>query len=582
MVQLQAAGGLVGNTRVEDRVEHVISILCERGMLDSQALERSRHAARESGERIDIVLRKLGLVSDDNVTIAWSEVTGYPIADSRDFPESAILTDRLSREFLLHAHVLPVGLDGNSLTIALADPSDMFSPAAIAAKTGHAIRVVLARPGELRAALARIYGSEGVNGASGTAEVTQGLALTDDVERLRDLASDAPVIRLVNDIIDRAVESGASDIHLTANEVGTRVRVRIDGVLHDLERPPPSLHAAIISRLKIMASLDIAERRLPQDGRIKMSWRGREVDLRVASMPHLHGEGVVLRILDRSSAKLGLEHLGFSGTLIDAIRRTTAEPHGMFLVSGPTGSGKTTTLYAALSEVATSERNVVTVEDPVEYQLPGVNQVQINRRAGLDFARALRAVLRQDPDIIMVGEIRDRETAAIANQAALTGHLVLATVHTNTAAAALPRLVDMGVEPYLLASTIRAAMAQRLVRRLCAHCRREIALDRQTVDRLVARAGTAAAKNGRVSPRAYKAVGCSECGGTGYRGRIAIGDLMPMTDDVRSLLLRGGDESAIEHASLQDGRASVIEDGLGKVAAGITSLDDMLRAIGTA
>jgi general secretion pathway protein E len=362
-------------------------------------------------------------------------------------------------------------------------------------------------------------------------------------------------------------------LHISFSRSGLRIRYRVDGLLRDAEPPPAELHQALVSRIKIMAGLDIAERRLPQDGRIRIAWRGREIDLRVATMPHMNGEGVVLRVLDRSSVALDFESLGFFQTHIVSIGNILREPHGIFLVTGPTGSGKTTTLYAALQTIATPDRNIITVEDPIEYQLDGINQIQVNRKIGLDFAGALRAVLRQDPDIIMVGEIRDQETAAVANQAALTGHLVLATIHTNTAVAALPRLVDMGVEPYLLASTIRGTMAQRLLRKLCSNCRRrgELPSWQKHLWR----------DKGADIDTCYEAVGCETCQGTGYAGRIAIAEIMPMTDRIRNRLIEKADESELSSLAKQAGMVSMLEDGLSKAAAGMTSIGEVLRVAGT-
>jgi general secretion pathway protein E len=570
---------LVDPQETSSTVDDVIQTLLVSGALRPSSLERARRASDDSGERLDNVLRKLGLVSDDQMTSAWAEATGHRVIAMADFPSAPILADQLRPEYLRHAGVLPIALGDDRLTIALSDPLDSFSPAAIAAKTGLRVEIVLARPGELQAMLTRLYGDVDADDGPETAPAG---ALADDVERLRDLASDAPVIRIVNDIIDRAIELSASDIHLVANDLGTRIRFRIDGVLRDEAPPPPSLHAAIISRIKIMASLDIAERRLPQDGRIKMSWRGREVDLRIATMPHLHGEGAVLRILDRSSVTLDLDRLGFSQPLVEDLRKMLREPHGIFLVTGPTGSGKTTTLYAGLREIATPDRNIITVEDPIEYQLAGVNQIQINRRIGLDFASSLRAVLRQDPDIIMVGEIRDGETAAIANQAALTGHLVLATIHTNTAAASLPRLVDMGVEPYLLASTLRGAMAQRLVRRLCPHCSEPAGLSDTVIAHFGEKSGLTADQTDLLRRGARRPVGCQSCGGSGYRSRVAVADMMTMTDDIRHLLLQGAGEMQFQEIVEQSGGPTLRADAMAKVARGETSLDEALRVVGSA
>ncbi|MGO4389321.1 GspE/PulE family protein [Microvirga sp. 2YAF29] len=550
-------------------VQSVIDLLIENGSLTPQSLTRGRRASEQNHERLDAVLNKLGLVTDHALTSAWASTTGLPVAEATDYPAEPILRDSLASSFLAHARVLPLASKGDELDLAVIDALDVFTPAAIAAKTGLKVTRRLARPGEFNAAFERLYGRANAapddNGISGT-----DTALTLDIERLRDRASDAPVVRIANSLIDRAIELGASDLHISFSRSGLRIRYRIDGLLRDAEPPPAELHQALVSRIKIMAGLDIAERRLPQDGRIRIAWRGREIDLRVATMPHMNGEGVVLRVLDRSSVTLDFESLGFSQPHIASIDRILREPYGILLVTGPTGSGKTTTLYAALQAIATPDRNIITVEDPIEYQLDGINQIQVNRKIGLDFAGALRAVLRQDPDIIMVGEIRDQETAAVSNQAALTGHLVLATIHTNTAAAALPRLVDMGVEPYLLASTIRGTMAQRLVRKLCSHCRRKSALapwQRHLY-------------GGADIDACYEAMGCEACQGTGYAGRIAIAEIMTMTDGIRSRLIEKADESELSSLARQAGMVSMLEDGLKKAASGLTSIEEVLRVAG--
>ncbi|NIX78431.1 GspE/PulE family protein [Microvirga terricola] len=568
---LDATGSLELLEKPAQAVETVIRILIDDEVLTTQALARGRRAAEQSLERLDLVLNKLGLVSDHALAAAWSAVTGLPIAEPTAYPPHVLLGETLEPGFLAHARALPLKVDGDRLELAVVDAVDHFTPAAIAAKTGLSVSCKLARPGEFSAAFERLYGAVG---SADSDEISLGAdaALTHDVERLRDLASDAPVVRMVNGLIDRAIEVGASDLHISAARAGLRVRYRIDGILRDVEPPPGQFHAAVISRLKIMAGLDIAERRLPQDGRIRIAWRGREIDLRIATMPHLNGEGAVLRVLDRSAVSLDFEALGFSASLIASFHRILSEPHGIFLVTGPTGSGKTTTLYAALQAIASPERNIVTVEDPTEYQLEGVNQIQVNRKIGLDFASALRAVLRQDPDVIMVGEIRDRETAIVANQAALTGHLVLATVHTNTAVAALPRLVDMGVEPYLLASTIKGSMAQRLVRRLCPHCRRSARPEPW-------HQGLWRGRSTSLQTCHY-AVGCERCQGTGYIGRIAIAESMPMTDAIKGKLLEKADERELAATAQSAGMMSMVEDGLSKVAAGLTSVDELLRAVG--
>lgn len=551
----------------------VIKHLLEYGNLTAQGLQRGRRAAEQSDERLDRVLNKLGLVSDDDLVEAWSQVTDLAVVDPSAYPAVPVLAEALTRAFLAHAGAIPLRVADGTVVLAILDGLDRFTPAAVRAKTGLSVVCQLAKPGEFAAAFARLYASE-ARGNDSSDPIYQGdAAVSLDVERLRDLASDAPVVRIVNTLIDRAIETGASDLHISAGRDSLRVRYRRDGVLRDVEPPPAQFHAAIMSRLKIMAGLDIAERRLPQDGRIRIAWRGREIDLRIATMPHLHGEGAVLRVLDRSAVRLDFEAIGLSPALIQELQTILSVPHGIFLVTGPTGSGKTTTLYAALRSIMSAERNIITVEDPVEYHLDGVNQIQVSRKIGLDFAGALRAVLRQDPDVIMVGEIRDRETAAVANQAALTGHLVLATVHTNTAVAALPRLVDMGIEPYLLASTIRGTMAQRLVRRLCVHCRRPRKLE----------AWHKALWGHRPLPsdHCYEPVGCSACQGTGYAGRLAVAELVQITDVLRAKLLGKADEADMSEAARQAGFPTLLDDGLNKVAAGLTSTNEVLRVIGS-
>lgn len=553
-------------------IEAVADVLIQRSVLTPQALARGRRASERSQERLDLVLNKLGIVSDSELASAWSTVTGLTIAEPGAYPKEPLLKEVLPNAFLAHAQVLPLNIHDNCLELAVVDALDLFTPAAIAAKTGFDVSCRIARHGEFAVAFERLYGKTEKIETQEDPLLASDSALTSDIERLRDQASDAPVVRIVNSLIDRAIELGASDLHISATRTGSRIRYRIDGILRDVAPPPTEFHAAVVSRLKIMAGLDIAERRLPQDGRIRIAWRGREVDLRLATMPHMNGEGAVLRVLDRSAVALDFEALGFSALAIEKIRSILKHPHGMFLVTGPTGSGKTTTLYAALQMIDDPQRNIITVEDPIEYQLDGVNQIQVNRKIGLDFANTLRAVLRHDPDVIMVGEIRDRETAVVANQAALTGHLVLATIHTNTSVAALPRLVDMGIEPYLLASTIKGSMAQRLVRRLCPSCRQpgEVGSWQKHIW-----------KRHAAAPQfCYRAVGCNACQHTGYAGRLALSEVVMMCDEIREGLLGKADESRLAAAARSAGMLSLLDDGLSKVASGLTSMEEVLRVTG--
>jgi general secretion pathway protein E len=393
-----------------------------------------------------------------------------------------------------------------------------------------------------------------------------------DVAHLKDLASEAPVIRLVNLILTKAVEQRASDIHIEPFENRLIVRYRIDGVLHEVESPPRRLSAAVISRVKIMANLDIAERRLPQDGRIKLRIQGKEIDLRVSTVPTMHGESVVMRILDKGGVPLEFASLGFDGVGLERFLKILDEPHGILLVTGPTGSGKTTTLYTALDRLNKSDVKIVTVEDPVEYQMPGINQIQVKPQIDLTFANALRSIVRQDPDIIMVGEIRDVDTLRIAMQSALTGHLVISTVHTNDAPSTVSRLLDMGAEDYLLTSTVNGILAQRLVRTLCPKCREPHKALPEVIDQMSLR---------RYVPQGdvtlYKPVGCPECAGTGYWGRICIIEVMVMTDNIRSLIMRHSTAGDLRGAAIMEGMETMFENGLRKALAGVTTIEEVLR-----
>ena len=465
------------------------------------------------------------------------------------------------------------------------------------ALTGRNIELKVATPEDMEAAYERLYG----NGKSAMGQIVDDLPGFDedrggdDVEQLKDLASEAPVIRLVGLILRRALDSRASDIHIEPFEQRLFVRYRIDGVIHEQESPPRKLSAAIISRIKIMASLDIAERRLPQDGRIKLSVTGKEVDLRVSTVPTMHGESVVMRVLDKGNVRLDFASLGFDADMRERFTTLLGRPHGVLLVTGPTGSGKTTSLYAALGALNTSDRKILTVEDPVEYQIEGINQIQVKPQIGLSFANALRSIVRQDPDVIMIGEIRDLETAQIAVQSALTGHLVLSTLHTNDAASTINRLLDMGIEDYLLASTLIGVQAQRLVRTLCPSCRAPYPATAAEIAALgelaETRAGgtTGAAEATHTSDEAandeqatehltlYQPVGCPACAGTGFLGRIGIMEIMLLSESLRSLVMRQATPAEIERAAIAEGMLSMYAHGLRKVAAGQTTLGEVLR-----
>jgi general secretion pathway protein E len=553
-------------------------ILLSRGKIDRGGLQRATHLRQVSGEPIHHILPRLGLVSEEDMAQALAESLGLRLAASADFPARPLLADRVAVDFLRQSRVLPIAETASEIRVAMADPLDRYAIEALKLLVDKTIQPVVAVPAELDRQIERLYGDGRAAEAERlreTAAAHSALARkpadNPDIERLRDLASGAPVIRLVNRMIAEAVTRRASDIHVEPFEGSLRLRFRIDGQLRAMEAPPAELHPAIVSRVKVMAGLDIVERRLAQDGRCKTTVEGREIDLRVSIVPTLHGESVVLRILDRAQAPLDLGKLGFADAPLKRLVEGLSQGNGIVLVTGPTGSGKTTTLYAGLQRLNGPERKIVTVEDPVEYQLPGVNQIQVNPRIGLGFATILRSVLRHDPDVIMVGEIRDVETARIAVQAALTGHLVLSTLHTNSAAGAITRLVDMGVEPYLLTSALRAIVGQRLVRTLCPHCRAPHA------EPAAALRAIGVAADPTRQPALCRARGCERCGGTGYLGRSSVAEVLAVGERIRRLVLERSDAVEIERAARAEGMRTMREDGLAKALAGQTTLEEVLR-----
>ena len=548
-------------------------LLIERGKLDHANLERAMRLRDGSGERLNALLPKLGLVSERDLAQALADRLNLPLVGAKDFPDVPLLEDKLSPRFLREAHVLPLADGPDGLVLAMSDPLDSYAADAIRLISGRELLPRIAEPAELEAAIERLYGEGSGELGRIVEEVGEGEENLDvDVERLKDLASEAPVIRLVNHLITRAVEARASDIHIEAFETKLRVRYRIDGVLHEVDSPPNRFRAAIVSRVKIMAKLNIAERRLPQDGRIKLAIRGTPIDLRVSTVPTMHGEGVVLRVLDRQSVKLDFAALGITGSNLQTYLDILERPHGIFLVTGPTGSGKTTTLYASLLRLNSAEKKILTVEDPIEYQLDGINQIQVTPNIGLGFANVLRSILRHDPDIIMIGEIRDVETAEIAVQAALTGHLVLSTLHTNDAAGTLARLLDMGIEDYLLTSTLNGIAAQRLVRTLCRHCRRREPALPELVDQLGLRRFA-----GDSEILLYRPQGCEHCNDTGFFGRTSLVETLVMTDDIRRLILRHAEAMALHRAAVEQGMLTMYDDGIRKALAGITTVEEVLR-----
>ncbi len=561
-------------TDAEAEYERLGALLVSRGHCDPKTVERARNVASESGQRLDSVLIQLGLVSERGLADALAALLGLPLVTADRYPAEPLLVERLSAKFLHQARALPLSVGDGTLHVAMANPLDRFTPAALAAATGLAIAPEVAVPIELEAALGRLYPGPATAEADAAPQADAGDWLEEDAERLKDLASEAPVIRLVNQLIARAVETQASDIHIEPFEDRLRVRYRYDGVLHETESPPTRLASAITSRIKIMSRLDIAERRLPQDGRIKLAVRGQDVDFRVSIVPSLHGETVVLRVLDRNAMVFEYDRLGLSPEIVRRMEAAFELPNGIVLVTGPTGSGKTTTLYTGLLKLNSITRKIVTIEDPIEYQLIGINQIQVKPQIELTFANLLRSILRQDPDVIMVGEIRDLETAQIAVQAALTGHLVLSTLHTNSAAAAITRLRDMGLEDYLLTAVLRGILAQRLIRRLCTACRRQ----QPAAPEMVRRFGLDR-RTGGAPVMLWHAVGCPQCRNTGYRGRQAIAEFLTPNVEIERLIFARADHMQIERTAVAAGMVTMFDSGLQAALAGTTTIEEVVRSI---
>ncbi len=536
-------------------------MLIARGLIGDDELNQALELQKERGDKIGKILIDLGFVAQREILSALGEQLSVRVVALEGPPPVTPETERLSARFLRQFRCIPIGFDDTSLSLAMADPLDFETIAAVRHVTGLKISPVLASEQEIIDSVDRYYGTaakpEAATGLIDDAEAGE------DLEHLRDMASEAPVIRLVNAMVASAVEKRASDIHIEPFEKEFRIRYRVDGVLQQQESPPRELKAAIISRVKLMAKLNIAERRLPQDGRIKIRTLGREVDLRVSTLPTLYGESVVMRLLDRSAGDFyDLPKLGFTPDMLSLMVHFAQLPHGIFLVTGPTGSGKSTTLYSALKRINLPDRKIITIEDPVEYQMDGINQIHVNPQIGLTFSAGLRHIVRQDPDVIMVGEIRDRETADIAIRAALTGHLVFSTLHTNDAPSAITRLTDMGVENYLLTSSLVAVLAQRLVRVICPRCRQPD--------------GQALAPSGEMV-ESFRGAGCENCFNSGYRGRVGIFEMMQLNDEIRRLIMKNEDASILTAAALRNGMHTLREDGWGKIAAGVTTVDEVMR-----
>ncbi|MFT3790131.1 MAG: type II secretion system ATPase GspE [Rudaea sp.] len=553
--------------------ERICAYLVGRGRLKENDLARARRLLEENGEgNLVPLLTRLGLVSEREMGDALSEVMGLPLVTAKEFPDAPPQNVAMSIRFLKQHHIAPIGETDDKITWVVADPAEEYPIQAVQLATGKTAEVKVGFRSEIDDLIERYYGQ----GRSAMGSIVESLSedatrSEDDIEHLRDLASEAPVIRLVNLIIQRAVEQRASDVHIEPFESRLKVRYRIDGVLLEAESPPAASTAAVISRVKIMAKLNIAERRLPQDGRIPLRVQGKELDLRVSTVPTSFGESVVMRILDRESVVFDFHKLGFTDEFLPKFLKVLELPHGIMLVTGPTGSGKTTTLYTALSKLNTPDVKIITVEDPVEYQIEGINQIQAKPQIGLDFSHALRSIVRQDPDIIMIGEMRDLETAKIAIQSALTGHLVLSTLHTNNAAGAVTRMLDMGVEDYLLTSTVNGVLAQRLVRRLDI----EHAHKYEAMPEVIEEFGLRRFQpEGRIE--LYKPVP-SPLSSTGYHGRTTIMEFLVMSEPLRRLVMQHADMTKLEEQARAEGMRTMYEDGLVKSLQGQTTIEEVLR-----
>jgi general secretion pathway protein E len=561
------------NTLLATETKPLGQLLRERGLVSEEDLKNALTLQQERRDKLGRILIDLGYIAERDVLAVVSAQLNIPLFGG-EYPAVPIEAERLPFRFLRAFNTIPVHLENNVLTLVMADPLDVETQDTIRLRTGFGQQIFLGSEADIQMQLDRLYGGGEENNSEKLIETLgESGADTENIEHLRDLASEAPVIRLVNLVISRAIESRASDIHIEPFERELRLRYRVDGVLQNMDPPPNGLRAAIISRIKLMAKLNIAERRLPQDGRIKLKVLSKEIDLRVSTLPTMYGESVVMRILDRSNSSLiDLRRLGFPDDLYEKICQMTSKPHGLFLVTGPTGSGKSTTLYSALKRINSPVRKIITIEDPIEYQMDGINQIHVNPQIGLTFAAGLRHIVRQDPDVIMIGEIRDLETADIAIRSALTGHLVFSTLHTNDAPSAVTRLVDMGVEDYLLASSLIGILAQRLVRVNCKECKAP-----ETVPSALLGDATFDVTGLDDTIELQRGAGCQHCDYSGYESRIGIFELLDINDSMRQLIVKTADATVLKAEAIRSGMRTLKHDGWSKVLAGITTPDEVLR-----
>jgi type IV pilus assembly protein PilB len=554
-------------------VKQLGDILLQDGLVTEDQLFAAFQEHKEQGKALGRVLVDRGFLTESQLVAALAQQIGLEFVDLADYPVDGSMIARVSGAICRKHSALPLRVDDEGkLMLAMADPANVFAIDDIRSLTGMDIRPVVATRADVLAAIDRYYRAD-----SEIDDLTAAMDSTDDDEdlsNLKEVVEDAPIVRFVNLLITQAIQDRASDIHLEPGEHSLVVRYRIDGVLKDVMKSPKNIQSGVISRLKIMSDINIAERRVPQDGRLSVSHQGKKVDLRVATLPTVWGEKVVMRILDNSTARMELSDLGFSALNYEIYSKSFIKPYGMILVTGPTGSGKSTTLYATLNQIARPEVNVITVEDPVEYRLPGINQVQTNVKAGLTFAAALRSILRCDPDIVLIGEIRDHETAQIAVEAALTGHLVLSTLHTNDAPSAVTRLTEMGLEPFLVGSALDCVLAQRLARRLCSKCKEPY---EPSAEALLT-AGFPW-EEGTPLPTLYRAVGCSACSKTGYRGRLALHEVMAVSETIERHAVEHASATVIAETARNEGMRTLRDDGMLKAADGVTTIDEILRVV---
>ena len=547
-------------------------ILLEGGLVSPTQLEAAYEEQERVGRALGRVLIEQGVLTESQLVAALATQIGLRFVDLAEFAVDGSAVGRVPGPVCRRHSAMPIGFEDGRLLVAMADPANVFAIDDIRSLAGMDVKPVVATRADVAAAIDRYYRAD--SDLDDISAVLDAQEEEDELSKVKEIVEDAPIVKYVNLLITQAIQDRASDIHLEPTENDLRVRFRIDGVLHEVMRSPKAIQSGVISRLKIMADINIAERRIPQDGRLSVNAHGRKIDLRVATLPTVWGEKVVMRILDNSTARLDLTDLGFSEGNFERYGRSFNKPYGMILVTGPTGSGKSTTLYATLNIVSRPEVNVITVEDPVEYRLPGINQVQTNNKAGLTFASALRSILRSDPDIVLIGEIRDHETGQIAVEAALTGHLVLSTLHTNDAPSAVTRLTEMGIEPFLVGSALDAVLAQRLARKLCSKCKEPYTPTRELLAQ-----SRFPWEDGMPLPELYRPVGCPACAKTGYKGRLALHEVMVVSEEIERLAVERASSTAISQVAREEGMRTLRDDGLDKVVAGVTSLDEILRVV---